>query len=102
MLWEGSKMTVVYYDKRPSDVWPCDVRITGDEIVVGYESDVPTTYEGKDLGSGHYILESSQEHGKASLHRAPGSPYLEGFWFVEGTRGMWRIELSDTSGQEPQ
>lgn len=97
MLWEGSKMTVVYYDGSPSDTLPCDVRIAGDEIVVGYEADVPTTYQGEDLGNGHYILESSQERGKATLHRAPNSAFLEGYWFVQGCRGMWRIELLETS-----
>ncbi|MBC2770899.1 hypothetical protein [Pusillimonas minor] len=93
MRWKNSKMTLVYYSQENSNVLPCDVRIDGEEIVVQYDSDGPVLYIGKDLGYGHYLVESFEEKGKASLHRAPNSQFMEGFWIEDGIRGMWRIEL---------
>lgn len=96
MLWENSKMTTAFYEGSPSATTPCDIRITGEEIVVCYEDDGPIEYRGKDLGGGHYILACPEVGGKATLHRAPDSLFLEGFWLESGAQGMWRIELSES------
>lgn len=95
MLWKNSEMTLVYYSQVPSDVLSCDVKIDGTEIVVVYDDEGPVLYRGKDSGDGHYVLESPEQKGRGTLHRSPGSQFLEGFWIEDGIRGMWRIELQD-------
>jgi hypothetical protein len=74
----------------------CEVQLSTSEIVVTYDDGQgPITYKGREVGPGHFMLESQETGGKGSLHRIPNTEWLEGSW-IEGEReGMWRIKLSE-------
>jgi hypothetical protein len=57
------------------------------------DHDGPAEYRGKDLGVGHFELHCADRQGHATLHRAPNSRILEGYWQEGGYRGFSRIEL---------
>ncbi len=88
-----------FLGKEAAESSVCEVRITEKgEIVVSYETDDGyTVYKGQELGKGHYLLESDEPFGRGSLHRFEGSQILEGYWEEDGSKGMWRIELSEIS-----
>jgi hypothetical protein len=94
-----------HFGKEAAESHPCEVRIMDDgEIVVSYETDNDfVVYKGEEQGQGHYLLESEEQQGRASLHRFPDSLILEGYWEEGGMKGMWRIELDevvdDVSGE---
>ena len=96
MIWNNSKMTVLFPTKHQSYEWPCIVGITDDEISIEYEDDDgPGKYIGKNDGSGHFKLcTPDQTTGQATLHQSPGSQMLEGSWVESGEDGMWRIDLA--------
>lgn len=75
---------------------PCRVQIGGGLIEVTYaEHDGRTVrYSGSEHGEGHFDLAAPEVAGKATLHRFPGSPFLDGYWCEDGGRGMWRITLA--------
>ena len=94
MIWNNSKMQVLYYDKTVADEnWPCVVRISDTEIVVEYRDEGTVIYRGENDGSGHYTLRCS-DGSEATLHSFAGSELLEGSWREDGMRGMWRIALA--------
>ena len=87
-----------YFDSAAAESASCEVRITGDQIVVSYETDEGhTVYAGSEKAAGHYILESESPAGRATLHRLPDSLILEGYWEEGGSKGMWRIQLGEVS-----
>ncbi len=90
------RMKTFYGDSRPSEIWPCSVKIDDQSIVVEYEGEGVVAYRGKAEGPGHYVLDCAVVDGRATLHRALGSPILEGFWSEGHSRGMWRIYLSES------
>jgi hypothetical protein len=90
------RMETFHGDDTPSEMWPCSVRIGALSIVIEYQDDGTVTYRGRAEAPGHYSLECVALGGRATLHRAPGSPVLEGFWNEGGYRGMWRIYLSES------
>ncbi len=76
----------------------CEVRLTDrGYIEVNYEDeardDSSVSYEGKEQGEGHYLLECEALDGRASLHRFSDSLILEGYWETTEASGMWRVEL---------
>lgn len=88
-----------HFAKEAAESHPCEVRIMDDgKIVVSYETDSDfVVYKGEEQGQGHYLLESEEPQGRASLHRFPGSLILEGYWEEDGMKGMWRIELGEVA-----
>ena len=93
MIWANSKCATLYYSKdRADEDWACVVKLTPDEILVEYEDEGTQQYVGKNDGTGHFELHSSNG-GRATLHMFPGSKILEGSWTEGEWRGMWRIEL---------
>jgi hypothetical protein len=88
-----------HFGKEAAESQTCEVRIMDDgEIVVSYETDGDfVVYKGEEQGQGHYLLESEEPQGRASLHRFPGSLILEGYWEEDGMKGMWRIELGEVA-----
>jgi hypothetical protein len=73
---------------------PCEVRISDGSIAVSYQDGpLAVVYEGEEQGEGHYSLEAVAVAGRAPLHRAPNSEFLEGWWWEEGAVGGWRIQL---------
>jgi len=89
-----------YFDSSAAESSPCEVRITGDQIVVSYETDDGyTVYAGSEKAPGHFILESDSPAGRATLHRLPDSLILEGYWEEGGSKGMWRIQLGEVSDE---
>lgn len=91
-VWQKSTMTLFYYSGDAENI-PCSVKIDDKTILVEYENDGTVQYKGRNDGSGHFELTSSEVHGRASLHRFPKGEVLEGFWSEDGYRGMWRISL---------
>jgi hypothetical protein len=76
----------------------CEVRIVGKTIAVSYDDeaeDGPSVYEGSETSPCHFKLELPRKKGRAALHQAPGSDFLEGFWIESRYEGMWRIQLND-------
>ncbi|OOG36805.1 hypothetical protein [Rhodanobacter sp. C05] len=95
MIWNNSKLESLYYSKDEAWGSPCVVKITDDEILVEYyEDDGLCQFVGKNNGSGHFELRTSDSSGQATLHQFPNSHLLEGAWVFSGERGMWRIELA--------
>ena len=90
-MWKCSKIVSYVED----DGAGCEVRIDGSKIVVSYEDNGPTLYEGEEVAPGHYVLSCRTKRGIASLHRMPDTSILEGHWVEAGNEGMWRIELRD-------
>lgn len=89
-----------YFSQKAVERMPCEVRINDEsgEIAISYESDDGyTVYSGIESGDGRYMLECKEAQGKASLHRFPNGPILEGYWEENGLKGMWRIELGEIS-----
>lgn len=94
MIWHNSKVTALYHHKTSDEDYPCKVRITDTEILVEYEAgDGFVQYIGKNDGTGHFKLTSSDVKGRATLHQFPGDDRLEGNWVEGGIRGMWIIDL---------
>ena len=94
MLTKTALMDTVFYDKTPAfEEEKCEIRITGNEIVIYYRDDGVVIYKGKDEGHGHFVLECPERQGEATLHQIPKSKFLEGFWKEEGRKGFWRIAL---------
>ena len=84
----------IYEEDISESAFSCVVRIDEERIVVDYvDKDLPCSYQGYAVEAGHFRLEKVGSHGEATLHRAKGDNFLEGYW-VEGSRkGMWRIAL---------
>jgi hypothetical protein len=95
MLWSKCRMETFYGDEA-SDVIDCQVRIGDGQIVVSYDEEAAVqVYQGNDDGSGHFVLQSKINGGRATLHfRTPGEDVLEGSWIEEGYSGMWSIDLN--------
>ncbi len=84
----------LYTGERAADRYPCEIQLRPGRISVRYKiSGEQTVYQGRDKGEGHYVLESDEPSGRATLHRIPDSQVLEGYWEEGGGTGMWRIEL---------
>lgn len=93
MIWNNSRMQVLYFNETEADEsWPCVVRISETEIVVEYQDESTVIYKGANDGTGHFTL-ACDDGSKATLHMFPGSDTLEGSWRENGDRGMWRIKL---------
>ena len=93
-LHPNARMNTLYYGCDADLDASCAVRIDDHQVRVEYEADgTLNVYEGRAIAPGHYRLESPETKGHATLHRFPGSCYLEGAWVEGGERGMWRIEL---------
>jgi len=89
---QQARMTTYFGDETPSEVYPCEVRIDGDEIIVSYDGDAgPVVYSGKMKGEGHFELKSARPEGRACLHRFWNGRRLDGWWKEDGYEGMWRI-----------
>jgi hypothetical protein len=84
-----------YYNGSGADLNdPCAVRLTHERIYLEYVLDGErVVYEGRALSRGHYELTCEEWEGRATLHRIPGSVFLEGSWVEQGVHGMWRIQL---------
>ena len=95
MLTKTALMDTVFYNETPAfEEEKCEIRITGNEIVISYRDDDDVIiYKGKDEGHGHFVLECPERQGKATLHQIPKSKFLEGFWIEGGYKGFWRIAL---------
>jgi hypothetical protein len=103
--WEGIRMQVwskctaevYYFDAEPAalEKEKYIVRLSDEIIEVVYDDDDghPVCYRGINNGDGHFNLLAAECDGKATLHRFPGSEYLEGYWREGGEKGMWRIRL---------
>jgi hypothetical protein len=95
-LWKHSMMESYHASGEEKTDTTCEVRIDGEKIVVSYDDDDgPSIYEGKQVAPGHFQLTLPRKKGRATLHRAPDSEFLEGHWIESGYEGMWRIQLSD-------
>ena len=95
-IWKNSKMTILYFDERPSTDLHCIVSLDEREIIVKCDDGEPERYSGKNDGSGHFQLTRDGDNkDKSSLHRFPDSLIMEGYWTEDGGRGMWRIELKE-------
>lgn len=73
-VYSNSKMDSVYCGDTllAYEGEDCEVRIDGEEIVVSYQDDQEiVVYKGKENSQGHYILESPERQGEATLHRFP-------------------------------
>ena len=95
MLYNHCQVTTYHVDDAAWVGNLCSVRIDDDgSILVEYDDDGNTVqYLGRDVGGGHYVLDSKSIDGRATLHRTPKTDILEGFWIVRGYEGMWRIHL---------
>lgn len=95
-IWRNSSMETFYASADAVETEPCEVRVSGNNIVVSYGSAGDyITYEGIETGEGHFKLHAPHVGGRATLHRLPGEDVLEGWWFEDGLEGMWRIHLDD-------
>lgn len=99
-IWRNCKASIFYSDGTATEHnRNYQVRIEGDFIVVSYESNGNHTntwvsYEGNDVGHGHYkLIAKHKNDGFATLHIMPDDDFLEGYWTQENQTGMWRIEL---------
>jgi hypothetical protein len=87
-------METYYADGNAMATYPCEVRLDEGSVAVTYASDGgPVTYEGTELGVGHFKLTSPSPKGNATLHMFAGAGVLEGWWSEDGAVGMWRIHL---------
>jgi hypothetical protein len=93
-IWKNSTGTSYRADGKVFD-FECEVRIDTPRIVVSYEDERPTTYEGEEKSPGHFKLECPSKKGRATLHQMPGDDILEGYWIEDGYEGMWRIQLEE-------
>lgn len=85
-----------YYDYgTPASEMPCEVLIEGDGISIAFADDhCSVVYKGQASSPGHYRLECvSGSKGRGTLHRFDDDDVLEGWWFENGSEGMWRIHL---------
>jgi hypothetical protein len=83
-----------YNTGRPSRNVTASVKLDGEDITVEYPGEHgQERYFGKALAPGHYELRAVEIGGRATLHRFPGSDYLEGYWSQDHHYGMWRIQL---------
>jgi hypothetical protein len=95
-IWKHSTMENYYASGDEKIDLHCEVRIDGEKIVVSYDDDDgPSVYEGSQTAPGHFSLALPRKKGRATLHRAPDSDFLEGHWIEAGYQGMWRIQLSE-------
>ncbi|MGH2343040.1 hypothetical protein ACRC7T_16335 [Segnochrobactraceae bacterium EtOH-i3] len=93
-FWPSCSMDIIYEDKRLLASLPCQVSISNGTIAVSYEDENgPVVYEGAEIEPGHFKLTAPKVSGRATLHRFPNGTLLEGHWFEDGIRGMWRITL---------
>lgn len=95
-LYPNARMDTLYNGSDADLQDPCAVRIDDTQIRLEYDiGGERTVYLGRALAPGHFILETEDGTGRATLHQFPGSLYLEGSWVEAGERGMWRIELHE-------
>jgi hypothetical protein len=89
-------MYTYYGDCETLETDPCEVTIGDGQISVKYEWEPGQlqTYQGPEVGDGHFNLTAMVDEGKASLHRFPNGRILDGWWTEEGNEGMWRIVLN--------
>ena len=95
MRWDNCQIVTYYETADGIYETKGSVLIDGDRIVVDYVSGETVVYKGEDLGHGHFELKGDGFDGRATLHQAPGTLILEGYWSEEGARGMWRIHLQE-------
>jgi hypothetical protein len=89
-----SAVEFFYNTGRPSRNVTGAVRLESDEVTVEYPGEHgQERYFGKALAPGHYELRCIEIGGRATLHRFPGSDYLEGYWSQDHHYGMWRVQL---------
>lgn len=93
-IYKKCPITYFYYSDDAGDDTECDVRIEGKRIVLDLPGD-RLVYSGTEIGSGHYKLECKTNGGRGTLHRIPDDDILEGYWYEDGTLGMWRLQLID-------
>ena len=89
-------MDIVFFDERPACLAvDCHVVLTTRGCDVKYDdvAGIFWHWRGKILGSGHYELDGNWVNCRGTLHRAPSSQFMEGFWKEGPQRGMWRILL---------
>ena len=99
-LWKHSTMTTFYGDGRAEGRSDCQVRLGDGRVAVLYDIEGGEhSYEGPEIGQGHFHLRAAAPDGEATLHCFPDSKILEGWWLEDGVVGMWRIELDD--GADP-
>lgn len=68
-IWNDCKMTTFFYSGQEAHVdFPCVVKLQKGKILVEYQDGDYVQYEGKEIGSGHYVLNLLERDGKASLH----------------------------------
>lgn len=96
-LWKNSVVHTYYGDDNTMDTDHCEVTIGDGRMSVRYEYEPGKfqTYDGPEVGEGHFNLIAKVDEGKASLHRIPHSRILEGWWAEDGNEGMWRIILNE-------
>src|SRR5262245_55716036 len=95
-LYRNSKVDVYYGDGEADFKQPYEVRIADGSIVLSYKVEgITVFYEGKEIGDGHFILKSTNVNGKGTLHKVPEDDVLEGWWFEDGSEGMWRVYLEE-------
>lgn len=98
-IYREARAWTYFHGAQAADSYDCEVRLGQDgSIAVGYESENGRClYLGSGNGDGHFVLTCEEVRGRASLHRFDDSLILEGYWEESGERGMWRIELGETS-----
>ena len=95
MNYSSASIEKGYYDERPV------LRVRGVTVEIGartilvewHEGAQWHRFEGVRSGQGHFLLRSDDARTKATLHRFPDSPILEGYWSRNGKSGFWRIHL---------
>lgn len=95
-VWPRSTFETYSVEGRMGADRRCRVQIGDGLIEVTYAERDGTTvkYSGREHGEGHFELAALEVAGKATLHRFPGGPFLDGYWCEDGGRGMWRITLA--------
>lgn len=91
-----------YFDERPVQrVQNTAVEIGVRTILVEWrEGSRAYRYEGVRTGQGHFLLNSDDGAGSATLHRFQNSTILEGFWKQNGKSGFWRVHLPEETMAE--
>ena len=88
----------IFYEDRPADLEiACIVALSDRELELKYDQEDGSfwSWKGDSKGDGHFVLFANQQRhlGRATLHRLPGSMYLEGYWLEGSYKGMWRVKL---------
>ena len=91
-VWKNATTQIFFSEQESS----CEVRIVKSEIVVSYRVGARlVSYEGREVAPGHFELTAPKIRGRATLHRAPNSDWLEGHWVEGEVEGMWRLHIGE-------